>query len=89
MAGCADCGLEYGDDGFPDLIIPLWAWEKISPTRDEGGLLCPNCINRRLVEYPIQCAGAFMSGNIISVSETEMNNLRRIENIERRLQQEE
>ena len=66
---CFDCGLPYSDGGFQDLVIPDWAWCKISPYKNEGGLLCPNCINRRLVRMGIRCNGAFMSGNIISVTE--------------------
>ena len=66
---CFDCGLPYSDRGFQDLIIPDWAWHKISPYKNEGGLLCPNCINRRLVRMGIRCDGAFMSGNIISATE--------------------
>ena|SRR3990167_809861 len=83
-AKCYDCGLDYGDKGFPDLIIPNWAWRKISPAKDrsvlEGGLLCPNCICRALEKKKIKCYGAFMSGAIQSVSRLDMENLRWIEN---------
>lgn len=85
VANCADCGREYGNEhGFPDFIIPFWAWLKISPTGDsEGsGLLCPSCICKRLHDAGIRCEGAFMSGPIVSVSEPTMNALRRVENIE-------
>lgn len=82
-AVCADCARPYGDEhGFPDLIIPFWAWEKISPTGDDGGLLCPGCICKRLHEHGIRCEGAFMSGPIISVSNPTMSVMRRVENIE-------
>lgn len=81
-AGCYDCQRPYGAAGFPDLIIPYWAWKQISPTGDDGGLLCPTCICCRLEISGIQCEGAFMSGPITSVSEPTMNALRRIENIE-------
>lgn len=44
-----DCGRKYGDEyGFPDLIIPSDIWVAISPTGNEGGLLCPSCICRRV-----------------------------------------
>lgn len=79
---CFDCQRPYEDGGFPDFIIPYWAWKKISPTGDDGGLLCPSCICKRLHDAGIRCEGAFMSGPIISVSEPTMSNLRRIENIE-------
>lgn len=81
--GCHDCARPYGDEhGFPDLIIPFWAWKQISPTGDEGGLLCPSCICKRLHEKGIHCEGAFMSGPIETVSRPTMYALRRVENIE-------
>lgn len=83
MAKCYDCHRPYGDEhGFPDLIIPYWAWKQISPTGDDGGLLCPSCICSRLAISNIRCEGAFMSGPIISVSQPTMGVLRRVENIE-------
>jgi hypothetical protein len=82
-ASCHDCARPYGHEhGFPDLIIPYWAWKQISPSGDDGGLLCPSCICKRLDAAGINCEGAFMSGPIISVSGPTMNTLRRVENIE-------
>ena len=78
---CYDCHRHYADPGFPDLIIPNDAWRKISPTHDEGGLLCPSCICARLKKAGINCEGAFMSGPIESVSRPLMYALRRIENL--------
>jgi hypothetical protein len=82
MANCQDCQRPYASGGFPDLIIPYWAWKQISPTGDDGGLLCPSCICQRLHDTGIRCEGAFMSGPINSVSSPTMNALRRVENIE-------
>ncbi len=82
MAFCQDCNRPYGSGGFPDLIIPYWAWKQISPTGDDGGLLCPSCICERLHIQGIRCEGAFMSGPIETVSRPVMNALRRAENIE-------
>lgn len=79
-AKCADCGIPYGDSGFPDLIIPNWAWRKISPYKNLVGLLCPSCICRALVKKKIKCEGAFMSGNVTSVSSSLMSALRTAEN---------
>jgi hypothetical protein len=80
---CEDCKRPYGDEhGFPDLIIPYDAWKCISPTGDDGGLLCPSCICKRLHAKGIRCEGAFMSGPIESVSRPTMYALRRVENIE-------
>lgn len=79
---CEDCDRPYQCGGFPDLIIPFWAWQKISTNHDDSGLLCPSCICKRLHDAGIKCEGSFMSGPIESVSSTTMNNLRRVENIE-------
>lgn len=83
MAECYDCHRPYGHEyGFPDLIIPFWAWRRITPTEDDGGLLCPSCICKRLYDASIRCEGSFMSGPIKSVDETTMDNLRGLENIQ-------
>jgi hypothetical protein len=87
VSACQDCERSYGSEhGFPDLIIPYEAWKQISPTGDDGGLLCPSCICKRLHDKGIRCEGALMSGPIISISRAEMSLLRRIENIELALQ---
>lgn len=44
---CYDCKLYYGKD-YPDMVLPNDLWVEISPTGDEGGLLCPTCIANRL-----------------------------------------
>ena len=83
QAICHDCNRPYGQEyGFPDLIIPFDVWKRISPSGDDGGLLCPSCICKRLHDAGIRCEGAFMSGPIDSVSYHTMSALRRVENIE-------
>ena len=84
---CNDCERPYGEEhGFPDLIIPNVYWRQISPRGDDSGLLCPSCICKRLYHAGIRgVAGAFMSGPIKSVSEHTMYALRRVENLEERL----
>lgn len=68
--GCHDCGRPYGDEhGFPDLVIPDSAWRAISPKGNDGGLLCPSCICKRLHDRGIRCAGAFTSGPMQCVTE--------------------
>lgn len=64
VAQCYDCGRQYGNEhGFPDLVIPDWAWRAISPTGNDGGLLCPSCICKRLHEAGIKnCPSQFNSG---------------------------
>lgn len=81
--GCEDCQRPYGHEhGFPDLIIPFWAWKRISTHGNDAGLLCPSCICKRLHEKGITCEGAFTSGPITSISYHAMQLHRRIENIE-------
>lgn len=82
QCACEDCNRAYADPGFPDLIIPYWAWKQISTHGDDTGLLCPSCICARLEKAGIRCEGAFVSGPIISVSKPTMDALRRVENIE-------
>lgn len=45
---CYDCGLEYGSDKWIEAIIPDKIWLKISPTSNDGGILCISCIAKRL-----------------------------------------
>ena len=46
--GCFGCGLEYGGDHWLEIVLPNDIWAKISPTGDDGGILCANCIAERL-----------------------------------------
>jgi len=77
-AFCEDCKRPYGDEhGFPDLVVPLEAWKKISTTGDESGLLCPSCICRRLHDAGLRdVPAAFMSGPIRSVDSKLMEQIR-------------
>ena len=47
---CYDCGLDYGDPGWVEAVIPDKVWNEISPTGNQGGILCITCISRRLVK---------------------------------------
>lgn len=51
---CFDCGWQYGAEGWVDLVLPNWAWNKISPRGNGGGILCPNCICKRLEQADIR-----------------------------------
>jgi len=57
---CYDCGLYYGGDAWADIAVPDDVWKLINPGIHEGGgLLCFNCMNRRLTflgleEVPFQ-----------------------------------
>lgn len=70
-ARCFDCGLPYSDDRFWDLVIDDAAWKQIAPI-DGDGLLCPNCICRRLHQRGIECNGRFTSGPLTSPGEMEV-----------------
>ena len=60
---CYDCGRPYSDGGFPDLVLPNDTWTAISPTGDEGGMLCPSCICKRLADRGFEKVPAvFRSG---------------------------
>lgn len=61
-AQCAACGEAYGSPRFPDLVLPHDVWQKISPSGDENGLLCPNCICAALTAAGIETRGEFRSG---------------------------
>lgn len=46
-AYCFDCKMDYNN--FPcDFVIQNGLWKLISPSKNEGGLLCPNCMCKRL-----------------------------------------
>jgi hypothetical protein len=68
VSGCHDCGRPYGEQGFEDFLVPHDVWRRISPTGDEGGLLCACCIVARLSAADIRCVGAFVSGPVETVS---------------------
>jgi len=61
---CMGCGRKYGDAfGFPDLVVPNDVWAQISPTGDEGGLLCPSCMCGRAASLGLEGVQAqFRSG---------------------------
>jgi hypothetical protein len=52
--GCYDCGKRYGGPDWIEAVVPHDIWAQISPTRDEGGLLCINCMARRCVNAGLQ-----------------------------------
>lgn len=66
-AKCHDCKRPHGDEhGFPDLLIPDWAWETIAPEEGGNGLLCPSCICERLHTTGIDgCPSQFTSGPLV------------------------
>ena len=48
---CYDCKRPYSDGTWPgDMLIQDSLWLDISPTGHEGGILCPSCIVKALLE---------------------------------------
>ena len=47
---CYDCGEPY----WMDAAVPNDVWARISPTGDEGGILCLRCIDRRCAALGIK-----------------------------------
>jgi len=71
VAACHDCGLAYSDAGFQDLVVPNEVWAQISPTGDEGGMLCPTCLARRCAMAGIETRAVWRSGPFFEVISTE------------------
>jgi hypothetical protein len=59
---CYDCGLLYGGPSWADFVVPDDVWKRISPFRDESGILCVSCMFRRMTLLKIECEGRFTSG---------------------------
>lgn len=59
---CAGCNRPYSDPGFMDLIAPDDIWAQISPTGDEGGLLCPGCTISAMIDAGQTGKVVFRSG---------------------------
>lgn len=72
-AACFDCGRAYDDPGFQDLVLDDDVWACISPTGNEGGLLCPSCICKRLHVAGITTRGTFRSGPLAEKDEANGN----------------
>lgn len=51
MAGlaCYGCGLPYAGEHWVEAVVPHDVWAQISPSGDEGGILCINCMAGELV----------------------------------------
>jgi len=62
MAKCYDCGLKYGGEGWIEAIIPDKVWNDISPTGNGGGLLCINCISKRLAKKKYKNVPVWLCG---------------------------
>lgn len=83
QAQCHDCGRPYGDEyGFPDLVVPNTIWkEDLSPTKSEGGLLCPSCMCKRAYDAGLDNIQAKFTSGPFCVSTVDQINLS-IKNLE-------
>jgi len=59
---CYDCGLPYGSDGWIEAVIPDKVWNVISPTGDQGGILCITCIAKRIVQCKFETVPVWLCG---------------------------
>lgn len=76
MCRCHDCQRPYSDNGFQDLLVQKSVWKIISPTGGEGGMLCPSCLVRRIVDAGLKDVPAvFVSGPLVMISEQEMKKI--------------
>jgi len=51
---CYDCGLPYGGDHWVEAVVPHDVWALISPSGNEGGILCINCMAARLARLGVE-----------------------------------
>ena len=61
FTACYDCGRDYEDPGFQDLLVPDEVWKAIG-FPGQGGLLCSCCLARRCVFAGIECEAVWASG---------------------------
>ena len=59
---CHDCGLVYGGEHWIETSLPNDVWARISPTGDEGGLLCIACISARCKKAGLDDVAVILSG---------------------------
>lgn len=51
---CHDCHLPYGGPAWIEAVVPNEIWSRISPTHDDGGILCINCMARRCADMGLE-----------------------------------
>lgn len=71
-ARCHGCGLDYTSPAWADVVIPDEIWRRISPDGEGNGVLCFNCMNRRLVRKGLDNVPcSIKSGPMENVTEIE------------------
>lgn len=63
---CYDCGLPY-DQFHADFVIQDELWKKISPSGGHAGLLCANCMCKRLVELGMSAVWVVVNTSEINI----------------------
>lgn len=58
---CYDCGLLYSSNAWCDVAVSNEVWLKISPTGHHGGVLCFNCMTKRIVELGLENVEAMIT----------------------------
>ena len=67
---CYDCGLWYGCDAWADVVVKDEVWELINPSEHKGGgLLCFNCMNRRLAFLGLEDVPAIIGSGPFVIAE--------------------
>ncbi len=59
---CYDCGSPHGDARWIETNLPNDTWAQISPTGDEGGLLCIACISARCRKIGLEDVAVMLCG---------------------------
>lgn len=65
---CHDCGLDYSQFSA-DFVIQNELWRKISPSKNENGILCPNCMCKRLINLGMSAVWV-----VVNTGEIEIGN---------------
>ena len=59
---CHDCGAVYSGERWIETNVPNDIWAKISPTGDEGGLLCIMCISACCIKAGLEDVPVILCG---------------------------
>lgn len=61
---CYSCGKSYGSPCWIECVVPDDVWAQISPTGDEGGILCVQCIANRLNALDLRSTCKLTAGRL-------------------------
>jgi len=63
---CDDCGMPYGSPSWIECVVPDDIWSQISPSVDEGGILCIQCIVNKLDALDLRSTCKLTAGRLRS-----------------------